>query len=231
MPVEASTGPYFLSVPLRVDAVPDEGYQFSGWQGLLTGASPSESLVLTGDGTLTAGFEPTGPTPLPLVINEIHYNPAPDQGDDEDYEFIELYNRGSLPISLEGVGFSDGIEFTFPAGSSIEGGEHILVAVKAETYANQSYQVFEWTDGRLSNGGEKIELSEPAGTIIDEVEYDDGGPWPDMPDGDGPSLSLIDPLLDNELPESWRASPTIGGTPGRRNAQFTLFLPVISTYS
>ena len=36
-------------------------------------------------------FPPLPPVP-PLVINEIHYNPANAQGADADFEFIEIIN-------------------------------------------------------------------------------------------------------------------------------------------
>jgi hypothetical protein len=44
--------------------------------------------------------------------------------------------------------------------------------------------------------------------------YDGGAPWPATPDGDGPSLEIIDPLGDASNPANWRASAAIGGSPG-----------------
>ena len=49
------------------------------------------------------------------------------------------------------------------------------------------------------------------------MEYDDASPWPTEPDGEGPTLELIDPDLDNSLAQSWAAS--MGhGTPGDVNS-------------
>ena len=42
-------------------------------------------------------------------------------------------------------------------------------------------------------------------------------PWPTGPDGNGPSLELIDVPDDNTIPENWKASTSVGGTPGRSN--------------
>ena len=50
------------------------------------------------------------------------------------------------------------------------------------------------------------------------MDYDDGGDWPSSPDGDGPSLELIDPTLDNTLAENWQASYVDNGTPGAENS-------------
>lgn len=52
------TGIYFQGVPVSVEAVPDEGYVFVGWQGAITDSQPQQSLNLTGDTSLVAVFAP-----------------------------------------------------------------------------------------------------------------------------------------------------------------------------
>jgi hypothetical protein len=84
-------------------------------------------------------------------------------------------------------------------------------------YAGNGYQVFQWTDGALSNGGEDIQLLNTDCGVVDYVDYDDSDPWTEEADGNGPTLELINPSLDNTLAESWRASDVIGGTPGVSN--------------
>jgi hypothetical protein len=69
----------------------------------------------------------------------------------------------------------------------------------------------------LSGGGELIRLFNNGGVLIDTVHYDDSSPWPTEPDGGGPTLELIAPLLDNALPGSWMASAG-NGTPGAMNS-------------
>jgi hypothetical protein len=55
------TGVYFLATPIRIAAIPNDGYQFVNWQGVAGEMSNSDSIsiILTGDSTLTAVFEPT----------------------------------------------------------------------------------------------------------------------------------------------------------------------------
>lgn len=53
---------------------------------------------------------------------------------------------------------------------------------------------------------------------MDAVAYFNDDPWPTAPDGNGPSLELIDPALDNTLPESWQGSVDMGGSPGAPNS-------------
>ncbi len=210
------SGPYFEGIPIRLQALPQAGYQFVEWTEL--GNSDQETFImLSGDFTVTAVYEPTGPPP-DIVINELHYNPSDDQGADDDYEFLELLNNGPEAVDLSGFTFADGIDFTFPAATSIASGEMILVAKNATTYNSLSCQVFQWEDSSLSNGGEMVQLEDGPGTIIDFVDYDDEGDWTSIPDGNGPSLELIGPDLDNSLAASWQASSPLGGTPCAENS-------------
>ena len=58
LPGTPFTGVYFRDVPLRLTAVPEPGYRFVEWQGALSGAEDRGSLMLTGNETVTAVFEP-----------------------------------------------------------------------------------------------------------------------------------------------------------------------------
>ena len=71
----------------------------------------------------------------------------------------------------------------------------------------------------LSGGGELIRLYNNDGILMDSLTYDDNNPWPPEPDGDGPTLELINPFRDNGLYSNW--SPSIGnGTPGAQNSNY-----------
>ena len=70
--------------------------------------------------------------------------------------------------------------------------------------------------GRLNNAGEKIELEDAIGQTILEFSYKDG--WRSITDGDGFSLTIINPANPDpdswDDKDSWRASASIGGSPG-----------------
>lgn len=87
----------------------------------------------------------------------------------------------------------------------------------------------------MSNSGEKIELLNADGTIIDAVRYADQGDWAvrqlepverehrgwewtALHDGGGGSLELINPILPNEYGQNYSAGLVGGGTPGRTNS-------------
>jgi len=149
-----------------------------------------------------------------IVISEIHYNPSADQGADEDYEFIELVNVGTDAVVLDGFRFDDGIDFAFPTNVWLEPGSCLLIADNAAAYDGIPCPVFEWTDGKLANSGERIALVDANGVIIDAVTYDDDNPWPEAADGDGFSLVIEDAGLANDLVFNWQVSASNGGTPG-----------------
>jgi len=156
-----------------------------------------------------------------IVINELHYNPP---GSGDATEFIEFYNTSSSSIDMSGWRMSDGVTFTFPAGATIPA-HGFLVLVKNTAAFSAAYpsvaNVFgPYDPTSLANEGERVALSDAAGNLIADVTYDDAPPWPSSPDGDGPSLELINPALDGNDPASWAASTINGGTPGAANSVF-----------
>jgi PKD repeat protein len=68
------------------------------------------------------------------------------------------------------------------------------------------FPALQWTEGALNNGGENLALRDNFNTQLDFVPYLDQLPWDTLADGDGPSLTLCDPSLDNSLGENWAAS-------------------------
>jgi hypothetical protein len=156
-----------------------------------------------------------------IVINEIMYNPPVELGNDDYYEFLELYNNDNETADLTGWAFTNGIDFSFPNGTVLLPGEFLVIAKNPDTIMayygiDNVLGPFENLTG-LNNTGELVALGNAAGFVVDMVEYADGAPWPTAPDGNGPSLSLIDPDLDNSLPESWESSIVLYGTPGNPN--------------
>ncbi len=78
--------------------------------------------------------------------------------------------------------------------------------------------------GSLTGNGENLALSNAAGIIVDAVDYRTEFPWPVAAGGEGMSLELIHPGLDNQLGGSWRPSPG-APTPAARNGAFASNAP------
>lgn len=144
-----------------------------------------------------------------IVITEIMYNP-PESGVDS-LEYVELYNNSSSAVDVSGWTFSQGFNFTFPAGTSIAANQYVVICVNPAAMQNNFglSNAYAWDmGGALTNGGEDIELRDGNGNVIDYVDYKNAAPWPVEPNGGGASLVLCDPSADNSLPVSWQAAPT-----------------------
>ncbi len=149
-----------------------------------------------------AMHKPSAPESV-LVITEIMYN---NPGTD-DYEFLEVYNAGDLPLQLEGYRFTTGVTFTFPA-RILPPGEFVLIAIDSARF-RQAFNkfAFQWNAGQgLNNSGELVTLVNPMGEVMDSVRYGIAAPWPAAANGNGPSLQLCNIASDNSLPSSWAAS-------------------------
>ncbi len=154
-----------------------------------------------------------------VIINEVCYNPF--TGDDRD-EFVELYNRGPSAVDLSGWTFTEGISFAFANGASIEPGGYLVVsadAARAQARFGIQNVVGDF-QGRLDNSGEILALSNQLYQLISRFHFEDGGVWPSNPDGLGPTLELVTPHEQNDLPQKWASSLLLEGTPGRRNSRF-----------
>jgi hypothetical protein len=159
-----------------------------------------------------------------LVINEVHYDSDPTV---EFIEFVELLNTGPDPIDLSNWSFTNGISVAFPPGTTLGVAKYLLLAEDPAALAARftSIQagtpVFHYT-GSLSNDGEKLELRDTAGSLVDSVDYRAEFPWPIASNGEGSSMQLINATLDNDLGGSWRAALP---TPGLPNAVFATNAP------
>jgi hypothetical protein len=143
-----------------------------------------------------------------VVVNEIHYNPA----NNTRTEFVELHNPTGSPVDISGWQFTDGISFSFPPGSSIAAGGHAVVAMDPDAFLTEfGRTAYGPYTGGLSSDGENLELRNAAGLLVDEVEYRSEFPWPVGAGGNGPSMELIHPSLDNNLGGSWRISQAGAG--------------------
>jgi hypothetical protein len=163
------------------------------------------------------------PTPFPVRITELHYNPAAGPGgiQGEDLEFIELMNVGSQTINLAGVQLAQFAETPYTFTSRfLAAGERIVVARNRDVFQTVygteiNLASTGYGGANLSNGGERIALIGPLGETLQDFEYNDAAPWPTSPDGGGYSLHIIDAAADPADPANWRASMQVGGSPGR----------------
>lgn len=172
-----------------------------------------------------------------VVISEIMYHPS---SENVLEEYIELFNKGSSAVNLNGWRFSKGVQFTF-TNVSIPAGGYLVVAADTNTFAAKypgvTNVVGNWT-GVLNNSSEDLDLDNQSGNRVDSVRYADEGDWAvrqrsDIElnnrgwvwlkehDGLGKSLELLNQNLSNNDGQNWAASRATNGTPGRANSVLT----------
>lgn len=173
-----------------------------------------EACAVTDDGSCTYLSGPSD-----IVINELHYAPCPLQGNDSDFEFIELYNASASTYDLTDWSFS-GITFTFPMGTSMAPGEYIVIGAMDSDYSYLApVQVFTATTvNTLNDSGDTVTLFDDTGVPHDQVSYTNTTPWPTSPDEGCVSLELLDATAENNDASNWSGSLTFGGTPGAPNS-------------
>ncbi|MDI6448661.1 lamin tail domain-containing protein [Anaerobaca lacustris] len=152
-----------------------------------------------------------GPVAQSLRISELMYHPV-----DPNAEYVELTNVGSQTINLNLVAFTDGIRYTFP-GVELAPGAYMLVAedlAAFEAAYGAGLPVVGPYSGKLSNAGERIELQDATGAVIQSFTYRDN--WYRITDGQGFSLTVKDPAGSDSLDakDAWRPSAQPGGSPG-----------------
>ena len=99
------------------------------------------------------------------------------------------------------------MQFVFGPGATIEAGGFVVIARNPAAFQRRFNVVATgpWT-GSLAKSGEKLELRDGRGRVVDEVDYGSGFPWPTAARGAGASMELIHWSLDNSLGGSWRSS-------------------------
>jgi len=195
----------------------------------------------------TMGAGNADPKVGPVVINELMYHPVDGQDEFiELYNVsaadVPLYDPANTANTWQ---FTGGVTFAFPTGVTLAAGEYLLVtqmdpaAFRAEFGIDPSVRIYgPFEDSTaLANDGETVEVSKP-GTpeapspeypegfvpyiVVDRVDYSDGreagDPWPNEPDGSGPSIERLVAGHYGDDVANWCQSQQNGGTPGQRNS-------------
>ena len=159
-----------------------------------------------------------------IVLNEIMYRPISNNDDDQ---YVELFNRGTNTVDLGGWAFTAGITFSFPANTFIAPGGYLVVARNAANLFAHYPQLNSGNTvgnfgGNLPHKGGRLALARPEDVVTanaggglttntvlaveDEVTYQAGGRWGQWAHGGGSSLELIDPLTNHRLAANWADS-------------------------
>lgn len=191
--------------------------------GVSMGRSPDGAPDFHELATPTSGTANAPRKTRSVVINEIMFSPMSDNDLDE---FVELRNQSAAPVNVSGWRFTDGIDFTFPANTTIPANGYLVVARNVNRLLtnypglNAANAIGNFS-GNLANGGERLALAMVDSTVttnnnvaitntiyvvVDEVTYKDGGRWGRWADRGGSSLELREVRSDNGLAANWADS-------------------------
>ncbi len=137
-----------------------------------------------------------------VVINEVQYHPVekphfdangisvfndtglPGDVSNDVHEFVELQNAGASAVDLSGWKLAGGIDYTFPAGTTIPAGALRIVALNPARLATvypsipaAALPILGPYTGTLSNNGDTIQLLNAGATVVDAVSYSPSFPW------------------------------------------------------
>lgn len=153
-------------------------------------------------------------TPAPLsgvVINELHADPDPAQGDANgdgviniyDDEFIEIVNTAGIPLDFSNASLNDaqGLRHTFPPGSVVGDGCVILVfggGTPAGGFGGSLVQVASSGMLGMNNAGDTLTLYDSTGVEIAAYTYGtEGGDNQSLTRS--PDISGPDPLVKHSV--------------------------------
>jgi len=145
-----------------------------------------------------------------LVISEIMYDDPPKEQND-NLEFIELYNNTDTPIELGGLMIKGGIASGKLPEFTLQPDSYWVTAKNASAFYNVfGVIVHEWMGANLSNDEAEslfiVNTNHHSGVKIDSLTYSPGKPWPEGAAGLGHSMELIDLSSDNSNPLNWKDS-------------------------
>jgi hypothetical protein len=159
--------------------------------------------------------------PGDVVISEIMADPLPSVLL-PDQEYLEIFNRSDILISLEGWKLISGGNKTtlFPESEICPGGFVILCSVSdtglfsgyGKVIGLRSFPI-------LTDGGKSLILTDSRGIMIHYVEYSSSWYGDPLRSDGGWSLEMIDTGSPFYAEGNWKASLSpVGGTPGRENS-------------
>jgi hypothetical protein len=183
---------------------------------------------------------PIPPEPGDLIFTEFMVNPEAVQ--DEDGEWVELYNTSGSTLDIQGYSFhDDGADiWVFDASIQVEAHGYIVLCANIDPSVNGGVPCDGWfyrnplgetpsagwghgSGVAIANNDDELELTSPGGVDIDKFDYDDTDSDPIEA---GMSFGLDPERLDGDLNDdiaNWCVQTTIldtmidPGTPGTPN--------------
>jgi len=208
------TGFYFENIPISLKAMPDFGYRFSHWEGILEGAEKhAVEISLTGKDIhkISAVFEKyVHPLAGQIMINEVSCN------NKKTGDWVEVYNDSRETVNLKDWYFTDKKRYFNIPNAKIRSKSYLIICEDSIAF-REHFPKIENVVGNFGFGlgkrREKIGLFDGHGASIDSVAYE-------VPPTDSAfTIGLLLPFLDNGDFDNWEINPG-KGTPNRPNPYY-----------
>ena len=165
-----------------------------------------------------------------LIISEFMANP--EAAEDKYGEYVELFNTGTTPISLEGWKLSNGRgrEFHFRDEVIVGPKETYILGGSVDMDLSGDIPIAQdWGTFSLPNRKGLLHLRNPCGKTVDRIRYMNNKPWPKSRSGVALERIKLEKLA-NRNHREWRLvrhKMRTGdrGTPGKVPASLTLNSP------
>jgi len=148
---------------------------------------------------------PYSPCQEVLLVSEVMYKPASTQ---PSGDWFEVFNPGNQAVDVSGWRVSDngGNFYTLPAGEFLAPGQRRIIAQDLSLFS----QIHPGVINPLGPSGialsaslESIFISDSAGNLQFSLCFDGNAPWPNQPNGGGPSLEMLDSTGKMNQAQNW----------------------------
>lgn len=161
----------------------------------LMASSPAKASNM-GANTRTIEMNPT------IMICRIYLNPL----NKVFPEYIALYNPSSQTADLSGFTIDKGVTCNIPQGTILASGDTLFITSDATAWSS-GLKVIQWSEGKLANEGESIELNNQYGMVVDYLSYSPKEGWPTEAFNTDSYMTLTSTNVDNHFPQNWKAMP------------------------
>jgi len=208
------SGKYFENIPIRLQAMPDLGYRFVGWEGDNVSSSSPELFLQLNQASkqqLRAVFEKyEHPLAGKIIINEVSCS------NKQTGDWVELFNNSRKSVNLQDWKLSDHKnKFSFPAYVLPAKGYVVICedSVKFLKEFPRAQSVISGLSFGLNKRRESVQLFSSDDSAVDSIGYEL------QPTDSLFTLNLLLPSLDNGEPANWELTPG-PGSPGSANAYY-----------
>jgi hypothetical protein len=165
-----------------------------------------------------------------IVINEIYADNSSTKNATSlvgKGEYVELYNRSSKNININGYVFSVNTTNKTLPNFTLNAGAYVLLCSSADTaYYNANYgsSIVGFSASALTNAGAKLTLKDNNLAEINTVKYVDTWYKDDIKKDGGVSIERINPNDSCYQYNNWIGSSntTVGGTPNTQNSEYAI---------